>query len=671
MGKNLTALRLLTNRALAGYRIILLSACLVVVGKAVAQPVSLDSLEQKLDEFEGLTRAKALYQLVNGHMRANTALAKPFVEQVVEWSSSEDDPGLRSYLDLAMGVYCVRSGLVDSAITYFTLAKEHALAIGLGHALVRAQAELGTAYVFAGKGQIGIDHMLEGLRLIEEYPDREIEYRLYSNLVWAYLELKRYRDCIRQGVANVKMMENNGYDWVVLYTYNNVAVCYRSVGALDSAKYFIEKGIQAAIKNNDNQQLANGYFILGKIYADGGQPELAIAEYLKARPYREKAGNPMFFVADLYTIADLYATMGEYRKGLDAALEALAIAKKYQLQMKYDWTYLALARNYEGIGDFKNASRYYRLWAIAKDSLYQHANAQAIAEMETRYATEKKEQELALKTALLAQQSERLVRNNVIIAALTTTLALLAVIWLLLRSRFRRKRELVLREAQIHATIESQESERRRFAQDLHDGMGQLISALRLALHRIDRDTPIEERINIVSKAESLLNDMHREIRSIAFNLMPQTLVQSGLIPALKEMAGRINDSGRITVRVTSFDLPERLPTLYEISLYRIIQEWVNNVMKYATANLIEIQLVGFDDEITLTIEDDGKGFDIAVLQNSSGNGWKNIRSRVNLVRGQLEIDSYVGHKGTTLIVRVPSKPLGATSGVAVAPNTH
>src|SRR5690606_3834554 len=221
----------------------------------------------------------------------------------------------------------------------------------------------------------------------------------------------------------------------------------------------------------------------------------------------------------------------------------------------------ALARNYEGIGDFKNASRYYRLWAIAKDSLYQHANAQAIAEMETRYATEKKEQELALKTALLAQQSERLVRNNVIIAALTTTLALLAVIWLLLRSRFRRKRELVLREAQIHATIESQESERRRFAQDLHDGMGQLISALRLALHRIDRDTPIEERINIVSKAESLLNDMHREIRSIAFNLMPQTLVQSGLIPALKEMAGRINDSGRITVRVTSFDLPERLPT--------------------------------------------------------------------------------------------------------------
>lgn len=277
------------------------------------------------------------------------------------------------------------------------------------------------------------------------------------------------------------------------------------------------------------------------------------------------------------------------------------------------------------------------------------------------YETDKKEQQIAVQHAELASQKILLGRTYLIIGGLAIILGLLVVIFLLARSRFKRKqqlteneKQLAVREAFIDATIRSQENERKRFAQDLHDGMGQLISSLRLMVSQLDKNSSVEEKLLIAERSEKVLNDMHTEIRSIAFNLMPQTLIQHGLIPALQEMALRINQTGKIVVSVTGYDVPARLNEVHEISLYRIIQEWVNNVIKYAQATKIEVQLVGHEEEISITVEDNGNGFDPAKLEHSDGNGWKNIRSRVNLVKGEVEIDSAPQHKGTSLIIRVP-----------------
>lgn len=265
----------------------------------------------------------------------------------------------------------------------------------------------------------------------------------------------------------------------------------------------------------------------------------------------------------------------------------------------------------------------------------------------------------------LSEQQAMLGFNRLVIAALTLVLGLLVVIFFLIRSRQRRKlqmkerdRELTAREALIRASIQSQENERKRFARDLHDGLGQLITFLRLSLSDITPDSSVEQRVTFMDKAEGLLGEMHKEIRSIAFNLMPQTLVQQGLVPALREMAERINQGGKVVVRISSFDVPSRLAEVQEISLYRVIQEWINNILKYSDATVVEVQLVGHDDDINLTIEDNGNGFSTQRLEISPGNGWKNIRSRVNLLKGSVEIDSSEGRSGTTLMVRVPVHPV-------------
>jgi two-component system, NarL family, sensor kinase len=628
---------------------------------------AIDSLEKKLNTVTGQEKANTLYELVYSYLRVDFEKSKVYHSQAREMLAREKDAVSLAYLNMTAGIFASRSGKLDSAILFLNEAEKYAIESDAHHPLVRIYASLGHAFISSGKPERGIENMFEGLKVLDRHPDKEMEMKLRTNVAWAYLELKQYRNCVKYGLQNLKVMEETEYEWIALYTYNNVAVSYGALGLVDSAKFFIDKGIKAAQASNDIQSLANGYFILGTIYSNAGRYSDAIAQYLKARPYREKVGNPLFIVSDLYTISDLYYKTKEYGKGVKAADEALKLAKQYNLTLKFEGTYESLAKNYEGLGDFKNASKYFRLWAAAKDSVYKNSSADAIAEMQTKFETEKKEQQLVIQTSELRRKEAELQITYVTIAGMLIIFISSAVILFLARSRIQKKRLALMKEAQIRATIESQENERRRFAQDLHDGMGQLISALRLTIHSLDNQGG-QSAVSHFSKAETLLNDMHKEIRSIAFNLMPQTLVKNGVIPALKEVINRLSSSG-IQINISSFEIPERLDHLKEIALYRIMQEWLNNIIKYSNATRIDIQFVGHASELTVVIEDDGDGFDQKLLTESEGHGWKNIQSRISFLQAALYLDTQPGRKGVSLTINIPlTEPVTATGKVLALP---
>jgi len=150
------------------------------------------------------------------------------------------------------------------------------------------------------------------------------------------------------------------------------------------------------------------------------------------------------------------------------------------------------------------------------------------------------------------------------------------------------------------------------------------------------------------------MNDMNVEIRNIAFNLMPQVLVKDGLHEALHEFAQRVSNSGGIKIEVQTYNLSQDMSSEQRIALYRICQEWVNNVIKYSKAKQIMIQAVQHTEELVITIEDDGNGFDKRLLTEGKGNGWKNINSRLSLIRGTIDIDTLLQRKGTIAILSVP-----------------
>jgi signal transduction histidine kinase len=444
-------------------------------------------------------------------------------------------------------------------------------------------------------------------------------------------------------------------------SYAHRAVMFERENRPKEAYALYEKVYQIRRETNDSVGLGYALLDMSTIAMKKGDLKKALDYIGESTTIRKKLGDKQGVAVNLVNTGETYFSVKDYKRAIRYFEECLAVATEIGYSDLIRYTYEQLAAAHVEINDYKNAFLYQQKGKSFSDSLYTIDKTKVIEDLQTRYETERKEQQIILQKAELAEREAEIRQTYIIIGALIITVLLTIAVFLLNRSRYKRKQELLMKEkelsvheAYILASIQSQENERKRFAQDLHDGMGQLISALRLSLLSVNRDSSLEHRVMIVNKAEGLLNDMHHEIRSVAFNLMPQTLVQHGLVPALQEMSERISSSGQIVIRVSHFDVPDRLSEVQEISLYRAIQEWINNIVKYSQARVIEVQLVGHDQEIAITIEDNGGGFDTSVLESSSGNGWKNINSRLNLIRGTVDVDSYSGGKSTTLILRVP-----------------
>ncbi|MBK7561841.1 MAG: hypothetical protein IPI68_10025 [Chitinophagaceae bacterium] len=151
-----------------------------------------------------------------------------------------------------------------------------------------------------------------------------------------------------------------------------------------------------------------------------------------------------------------------------------------------------------------------------------------------------------------------------------------------------------------------------------------------------------------------LLDEASAELRSISHNIMPATLSKLGLIAALKNLSKTISSHSGLQVNFTSHDFMERIPEQTEMSIYRIVLELINNIVKHARASKVTIQLIKYPDYINLSVEDNGRGFDYRnALQEKKGIGLGNILSRVEYLRAKMNVDSVPG-SGTTVIIDVP-----------------
>ena len=211
-----------------------------------------------------------------------------------------------------------------------------------------------------------------------------------------------------------------------------------------------------------------------------------------------------------------------------------------------------------------------------------------------------------------------------------------------------------MKQLQMNAVLESQEFERKRFARDLHDGFGQQITAMKIMLGQMNDTDKKPVRDELEQKSNEILDSMHAQLREIAHNIMPAQLESEGLAVALQEYATRLERSLNMDIFLNTFGLEKRLDQNTEVNLYRIIQEWINNVIKHPGEKKLTIQLTGFESEVNILIEDNGPGFEKDKLLQSTGRGWKNIQSRLEAINGTLTIDTRPGYLGTSFIIDLP-----------------
>lgn len=208
--------------------------------------------------------------------------------------------------------------------------------------------------------------------------------------------------------------------------------------------------------------------------------------------------------------------------------------------------------------------------------------------------------------------------------------------------------------AQIKNMVATQEEERSRIARDLHDEVGIKLSALKLSLSSLSEQLLVQgtrEIKNLVVNSERLTGEAMQEIRRLLLNLSPGVLEEFGYITAIEALIHKINETSKMHFSLQVFGIEHPLQKDYELALYRITQELINNAIKHSCADEVSLQIGKRNEKIILMIEDNGKGFD--VVSKKEGNGLRNLGTRTLLMKGNITIDSTPG-KGTSIIIEIP-----------------
>lgn len=234
-------------------------------------------------------------------------------------------------------------------------------------------------------------------------------------------------------------------------------------------------------------------------------------------------------------------------------------------------------------------------------------------------------------------------------------LAALLVFFILNIHRYQRN-AVKLYEQQVNIEVTTLENERRRISSDLHDDIGPMLSSVKLQLSSID--TGDEEDSETLHRIGGYVDDIMRKLREISHNLVPKTLLKYGLIEAIKQFAEDINKTGTLHIGTTFHIDATGLSPENEVHIYRIVVETVNNTIKHANASEFNIVLER-KKKLSITLGDNGKGFNYHAMTNDKfGTGLKSMLSRVNLLGGDIFIDTKPG-KGVIFTIEIPTpKPL-------------
>lgn len=208
-----------------------------------------------------------------------------------------------------------------------------------------------------------------------------------------------------------------------------------------------------------------------------------------------------------------------------------------------------------------------------------------------------------------------------------------------------------LQKKRILAEITTQENERKRIANDLHDSLGPLLSSVKFNINSIDVHN--EDDQQVINKAGKHIDEIIKSMRQISYNLIPPTLERKGLIEAIREFINNLNQQKflNIQLHVTSFT---QFAKDKEIHVFRMIQEIVNNTIKHAHAKNLQIAFREEENNILILTKDDGKGFEVEKIRSSSGGlGLKSLESRIEILNGKLILESDP-QRGTNYIIKIP-----------------
>lgn len=542
----------------------------------------------------------------------------------------------------------------DQALTYSEIALKKSKIMKAPSCEARSNTNLGAIQALKGNYANALQLYLESLTIWEKMNDQRGIMLSKNNIAQAYGYLKKNKLEYRFLKEAEEIALKNGFENELGLIKLNLSVYYANNA--DYRNAFNEQSIANNINLKLNQLAtaaiglsnAGAYlFYLNKI-------DSALIYYRQSEIIGLKLNDKKVIALSCCNIAEAYQNKGKLDSSIFYYKLSIDLSKTHGLKDILLFSYDQLTTIYRKRGDYNTAFLYSDLKQIIKDSILNSTATKQLAEMETKYESEKKEKKII-------EQNFEISKRNYWIIGLSILFVLVSLLFFSFYHRYQLRKtaemQIMLRKSEEIATravLEAEENERIRIASDLHDGIGQMMSVAKINLTAIEDEIPflnIEQK-NQYQKAIAMVDDSCKEVRVISHNMMPNALIKAGLANAVRKFLDELHNRS-ISINLYTEGLNERIDGKIETILYRIVQESVSNVIKHAEASELYITLIKEHSNISVLIEDNGKGFELNEVKNKEGIGLKNIESRVLFLKGTIEWDSKLG-SGTVVSINIP-----------------
>ncbi len=628
-----------------------------------AQNRELDSLEHILPGQKNADKVHTLIAIAWHYRQSNIEKAFAATREAIRLSSEAmDKRGIAASVARLGDLYEV-TGRYDSALISFgeALALKTELADSAG--IASTYNGMGMVHDQLGNDDKALENYFRALAMFEHLSDPLSQAMVLTNIGIVYKKQKAFEKTITYYRKALSIYEAESSPFGISVVNGNIGAVLLKLNRYEESINYSLTAYEGYKTLNYNRLMAYPLGNLGIAYDSLGQQHEAAEFFNQALALHRENENLIEVAFTLKNLANHELKWGDPSLAGKYALEAKQLAEEIKAADILQQSLVILTKCALHQDDFKKAFAFQQKYNELKDKAFEEEKTKIVFELEAKYESEKKDRALAAQRMALIEKDLELQKSRITQLGLGGTVLFLIVGGLLVRARlklrFQKKLEaekLIRQEELLRAVISSVEGERKRFSEDLHDSFGQLISILKMNVDSLSGNaaSPVQ-RQRIFDQSVDVLNEMYGELKNVCFNLMPKTLIQHGLAKAIEELVAKVNHSGRLNASCAFFDLDERLEDIQEISMYRIVQEWTSNVLKYSDAQQLSIQITRDEQEITLTIEDDGMGFDDSLLKYGNGNGWKNLQSRTNLMKGVIELDTQPGRRGNMLTVNVPA----------------
>lgn len=547
-----------------------------------------------------------------------------------------------------------RINQLNEALVYHTKAYQLRLQLGMDLKAAGSLNNISIIFKQQGKFKQAAEYLMKALRIYENKNDSVMQALVKGNLGNLYLNMNKL-SIAKKYIDESYVIANNRQVKSILSTaYSSYTEYYLLTKKYDLALKYAFLSQELVEKQNKKSDLALIYNTIGQIYLEKKLYSKAMEYYNKSLNIRSELGDDLGIGSCYKNIAYCQQLQLNYAESEANYKLAMQYFKKIDAREYLNDCNKLLAQLYEKQNMFDKALYYLKEGKKIEDSVYNKDAETKLSELYVQYDTEKKEQQIKIQSLELSK------RNTYLFIAMALILLSIVIAYLIIsRNKIKESNRLqkeILKQQDLStkAIIEAEERERKRIAGDLHDGIGQMFSAVRMNLSSISDGLQFtkDDKKVLFDKTIDLVDESCKEVRAISHNMMPNVLLKSGLASAVRDFIGKIDDS-LIKVNLVTYGLNERLEANIETVLYRVIQESVNNVIKHSQANQLDIQISIEDKEITVTIEDNGKGFDVSNKDNFDGIGLKNIITRIEFLKGTVEWDSSPGN-GTLVAIHIP-----------------